>query len=160
MIQKPPRRQRNAPIRLRICTWCLLSEAIPMHRPCLSWKKAIAGPENHRPLFQGPMPGRPGLTPGQADFPQVQTSASHWNFLFGIFIQPAHIHPLRDGPNMHNNHPKELLPMTWNTHERDANKKIHHHDEYQQPVMKFPLRIFKTPSCEDQPESITPHNLM
>ncbi len=61
---------------------------------------------------------------------------------------------------MHNNHPKELLPMTWNTHERYANKKIHHHDEYQQPVMKFPLRIFKTPSCEDQPESITPHNLM
>jgi hypothetical protein len=56
---------------------------------------------------------------------------------------------------MHNNHPKEFLPMTWNTHERDAKKKIHHHDEYQQPAMKFPFRIFKTPSCEDQPENIT-----
>ena len=56
---------------------------------------------------------------------------------------------------MHNNHPKELLPMTWNTHERDEDKKIHHHDEYQQPVMKFPFRIFKTPFCEDQPENIT-----
>lgn len=155
MIQKPPHRRRNAPIRLRICTSCLLSEAIPRHRPCLSWKEAIAGPENHRPLFQGLMPERPGLTPGQADFPQVQKSASHWNFLFGTFIQPAHIHPLRDGPNIHNNHPKELLSMPRDTHERDAKKKIHHHDEYQQPAMKFPFRIFKTPSFEDQPESIT-----
>ena len=61
---------------------------------------------------------------------------------------------------MHNNHPKELLPMTWETHERDANKKIHHHDEYQQPVMKFPFRIFKHHPAKISLKASPPHNLM
>lgn len=155
MIQKPPRRRRNAPIRLRICTWGLLSEAIPRHRPCLSWKKAIAGPENHRPRSKAPCQDGPDLPHGKPTSLKFRNQP-----LIGISFS-GHLPSLRTpipfemDPNIHNNHSKEPLPMTRNTHERDANKKIHHHDEYQQPVMKFPFRIFKTPFCEDQPESIT-----